>query len=46
MSATGVEADGPPDATLTHRLALIAKADHLPNESAEAGALYESQALK
>lgn len=27
-SATGLEADGPPDATLTHRLALIADADH------------------
>lgn len=26
-SATGLEADGPPDAMLTHRLALIAKAD-------------------
>lgn len=28
VSATGLEADGPPDATLTHRLALIADADH------------------
>lgn len=28
VSATGLEADGPPDATLTHRLALIATADH------------------
>lgn len=31
VSATGLEADGPPDATLTHRLSLIAIADSKPD---------------
>lgn len=45
MSATGLEADGPPDAALTHRLALIAEANRQPDESLEAGSPHDSQTL-